>query len=104
MTSLAASHESFTPEMLTIICDAPYLENYANKIATELRNNGCEVWIDKGYGNDVLTRCYAAGNYILRIADLNRTNNTVGLLDKSNDWDETTYSRRYFVNNWASLC
>lgn len=40
------------PEMLTII-DASYLENYANKIAAEPRNNGCDVWIDKGYVNDV---------------------------------------------------
>lgn len=104
MTALSGTTDVQRPEMLTIICDASYLENYANKIAAELRNNGCDVWIDKGYGNDVLTRCYAASNYILRIADLNRTNNTVCLLDKADDWDETTYSRRYFVNNWASLC
>lgn len=90
--------------MLTIVCNTPYLENYANKIANELRSNGCEVWIDKGYANDVHTRCRAAGNYVLCISDMNRTNNTVALLDKSDDWNETTYTRRYFIANWASLC
>ncbi len=85
--------------MLTILPASPQYGYHANQIASTLRDEGCDVYVDEGYANSALNRIYAAGSkWILHVE--NRS--TVRLRNRDTQEVTSGIKIRTFTANWRS--
>ncbi len=87
--------------MLTIIPERPLQESKAEELASALRADGCEVWVDTGYGNAINRRACTGGHFVVFLYEVNYHRNVVTL---SNRWEntDTNIPFRTFIRNWRS--
>jgi hypothetical protein len=85
--------------MLTIIPERPLQESMAQEIADALRDDGCDVWVDTGYGNAINIRAQTGGKFVLYIHERDYQRGIVTLLNR---WENTYMDirKRTFINDW----
>jgi hypothetical protein len=87
--------------MLTIIPERPLQGSKAQELASALRADGCEVWVDEGYGNEIHIRGSTGYQFVVFLYEVNYHRNIVTL---SNRWEntDTNIPFRTFIRNWRS--
>lgn len=86
-----------------IVPTTPFCESYAEKLAEDLKDLGCEIDFNYGYGCDIVSRMYGRYDHVIMISESEVSGKRIRLVYRPEDKSQTLHKQQFLKNHESYL-